>query len=48
MMGWKLSFISEEDFTEHIHATIQKYGDKLASFDLAKFNKNLIDPIKMV
>lgn len=43
-----LSFISEEDFTNHVKATIEKYGEKLKSFDLKRFNKNLIDPIKLI
>ena len=47
-MSWPLSFISEEDFTEHVRSTIQKYGDKLDSFDLKKFNKNIIDPVKLI
>lgn len=45
---WNLSFISEEDFTNHVRLTIQKYGEKLKSFDLKRFNKNLIDPIKLL
>ncbi len=45
---WQLSFISESDFTEHVKATIEKYGEKLKSFDLKRFNKNIIDPIKLV
>ena len=45
---WNLSFISEEDFTNHVKATIGKYGEKLESFDLKRFNKNIIDPIKLI
>ncbi|MEG1177704.1 MAG: Eco47II family restriction endonuclease [Hydrogenoanaerobacterium sp.] len=45
---WKLDFISEEDFRNHVRATIEKYGEKLESFDLKRFNKNLIDPIKLI
>lgn len=45
---WSLSFISEEDFSNHVKATIEKYGEKLESFDLKRFNKNLIDPIKLI
>ncbi|MEG1497096.1 MAG: Eco47II family restriction endonuclease [Clostridiales bacterium] len=45
---WTLSFINEEDFTNHVGATIEKYGDKLTSFDLKRFNKNLVDPIKLI
>lgn len=47
-MAWELSFISEENFVKHVKSTIEKYGEKLESFDLAKFNKNIIDPIKMI
>ncbi|MGN0347989.1 MAG: Eco47II family restriction endonuclease [Roseburia sp.] len=47
-MDWKLTFISEEDFTEHVRATIEKYGEKLESFDVKRFNKNIIDPIKLI
>lgn len=45
---WALNFISEKDFTEHVKATIEKYGEKLESFDLKRFNKNIIDPIKLI
>lgn len=47
-MDWKLNFISEENFTEHVRATIEKYGEKLKSFDVRRFNKNIIDPIKLI
>jgi hypothetical protein len=47
-MEWTLSFISEENFTSHVKATIDKYGEKLESFDITRFNKNIIDPIKMI
>ena len=47
-MSWTLSFISEDDFTNHVRATIQKYGDKLKSFDLKRFNKNIVDPVKLI
>ena len=45
---WDIDFISEEDFTNHVKATIQKYGDKLESYDLNRLNKNLIDPVKLI
>lgn len=45
---WNLSFISENDFYNHVQDTIRKYGEKLESFDLKRFNKNLIDPIKLI
>jgi hypothetical protein len=47
-MTWGLSFISEENFIKHVKATIDKYGEKLDSFDIVRFNKNIIDPIKMI
>lgn len=45
---WSLNFISQNDFTAHVRATIEKYGDKLESFNLERFNKNLVDPIKLI
>ena len=47
-MNWKLNFITEKDFTNHVRSTIQKYGDKLESFNLTRFNKNIIDPVKLI
>lgn len=47
-MPWPLSFISEEDFKNHVIATIEKYGEKLDSYDLRRFNSNLVDPIKLI
>ena len=47
-MSWNLSFITEENLTEHVRATIQKYGVKLNSYDLKLFNSNLVDPVKLI
>lgn len=47
-MSWELTFIGEREFTDHVKATIQKYGDKLESFDLKRFNKNIVDPVKLI
>lgn len=47
-MEWKIKFIKEEDFTNHVRSTIEKYGTKLESFDIKKFNKNIIDPVKLI
>lgn len=44
----KLSFISDEDLKKHIQLTIQQYGDKLAPYNLRKFNSNIVDPIKLI
>ena len=41
-MEWSLDFISEEDFKNHVRATIMKYGEKLESYDLKRFNLSLI------
>ena len=45
---WPLDFISEHDFREHVSRTIQHYGDKLASYNLERFNNNIIDPVKLI
>jgi hypothetical protein len=47
-MDMELSFIDSHDFAFHVRETIRKYGDKLESFDLTRFNKNIIDPIKLI
>lgn len=47
-MMWNLTYISEVDFTNHVKSTIEKYGEKLESFDLRRFNRNIIDPIKLI
>lgn len=48
IMGWKLGFISEDDFTKHVAATIAQYDKKLLPVDIEKFNSNIVDPIKMI
>ena len=45
---WPLTFITEEDFIDHVKATIEKYGAKLEPVDLQRFNSNIIDPIKLI
>ena len=45
---WSINFISEKDFMQHVKTTIQKYGEKLESFDLERFNRNIVDPIKLI
>ena len=47
-MPWPLTFISEEDFRNHVIATIEKYGEKLESYDIRRFNSNIVDPIKLI
>lgn len=45
---WDLSFITRDELFCHVRATIEKYGEKLESFDIVRFNKNIIDPVKMI
>lgn len=45
---WRLPFISQQDFYKHVEATIKQYGEKLEPYDLKRFNKNIIDPIKLI
>ncbi len=45
---WELDFISEQDFKRHVRNTIKNYGEKLASYDLKRFNSNAVDPIKLI
>lgn len=47
-MSWDLSFINESDFETHVKQTIIKYYERLNSYDLKKFNDNVIDPVKML
>lgn len=47
-MSWNITFISEQELTDHVRATIQNYGKKLKSFDLKRFNKNIVDPVKLI
>ena len=44
----KLNFISDENFEIHVAETIKNYGERLQSYDLKKFNANIIDPIKLI
>ena len=42
-----IPFIKQEDFENHVAQTIKTYNTTLKSIDLAKFNSNIIDPIKL-
>jgi hypothetical protein len=44
MEKYNLGFIKDEDIFEHVKSTVLKYR---FSIDLAQFNSNLIDPIKL-
>ena len=48
MKRWEISFITEEQFKQHVAETIRKYGDSLMPYDLKMFNANIIDPIKLL
>jgi hypothetical protein len=39
-----LSFISDKDLFDHTKETVEKYRFQI---NLAEFNKNLVDPIKL-
>lgn len=45
---WELSFISEQNFKNHVRNTIHNYGEKLAPYNLKRFNSNIVDPIKLI
>ena len=45
---WPGAFISEEDCYDYVKATIENDGERLESFNLKRFNKHLIDPIKLI
>jgi len=42
--SYNLGFIGDEELFSHVKETVEKYRFKI---DLKKFNKNLIDPIKL-
>lgn len=43
-----LDFITQEDFENHVANTLKQYEETLKSINLKKFNKNIIDPIKLL
>ena len=47
-MDWTIEFISKENFMEHVRKTIANYGETWESYDVRKWNSNIIDPIKMI
>ena len=44
MQNYNLAFIKDKDLFTHVKETVEKYR---FAIDLKKFNKNLIDPIKL-
>ncbi len=47
MADYCITFISQENFEKHVAETIKSYNETLKSINLAKFNSNIIDPIKL-
>lgn len=48
MSDYYISFIAQADFENHVAETIVKYTETVEkSINLKKFNKNIIDPIKL-
>lgn len=47
-MSWDIDFIEKEDFKKHVANTIAQYGKKLESYSVKEFNRNTVDPIKMI
>ena len=45
---WEMDFITEDDFRTHVANTINAYANNLASYDIKAFNKNIVDPIKLI
>lgn len=45
---YSLSFITERDFKQNVLNTLNSYNQSLHAIDLARFNSNLIDPIKLL
>lgn len=42
--NYNLGFISDKDIYNHVKETVLKYSTDI---DLRKFNKNIVDPIKL-
>lgn len=47
-MEYNLNFISKENLEEHVEQTILKYRGNLKGWTKSDFNRNIIDPIKML
>ena len=48
MKHWREKYEVEFRFYLRGKSTIEKYGEKLESFDIKRFNKNIIDPVKLI
>lgn len=47
-MSDRLSFISDVNFKMHVRETIKQYDKNLEPYNIDKFNRNIIDPIKLI
>lgn len=45
---FKLTFIDEKSFDEHVSQTLLSYNESLNSINLNNFNSNIVDPIKLL
>lgn len=48
MEYYKLDFISQNDFEQHVLNTIKEYEKNFQNINLKNLNKNIIDPIKLL
>ena len=47
-MNWSLSFITENEFYNHVRNTIEQYGQSFEPYNLLRFNENIVDPVKLI
>ncbi len=47
-MDWDIDFISHDTFKSYVREVIVNYCQKLKSYDINEFNRNIIDPIKLI
>lgn len=47
LKDYNIAFIRQEGFERHVKTTIEEYLKSINQMDLDKFNKNIIDPIKL-
>lgn len=45
--NWNISFITEEDFYQHVKATVKTYRSGMVSYNLERLNSNTLDPVKL-
>ncbi len=45
---WTMPFITKQQFEAHVRSTIEKYASTFEPVDIKRFNKNIIDPVKLI